>query len=37
MNLGIWLEEKYGKDSMAILVDEGSGMTNFYGEVRANI
>lgn len=35
MNLGIWLEEKYGKDSVAMLVDEGSGMEHLWGQLYA--
>ncbi|ORY35731.1 hypothetical protein BCR39DRAFT_511770 [Naematelia encephala] len=35
LNLGIWLEEKYGKDSFAILVDEGSGLYEAWGQVFA--
>jgi Gly-Xaa carboxypeptidase len=31
--LGKYLEEKYGRDSMLMLVDEGSGMTERYGQV----
>jgi len=31
--LGQWLEEKYGKDSMALLIDEGSGIEDFFGQV----
>lgn len=34
-NLNKWLEEKYGQDSMAILVDEGSGMIPMYGQLFA--
>jgi Gly-Xaa carboxypeptidase len=33
-NLGYWIEDKYGKDSMCMLVDEGSGMTEVWGQVR---
>ncbi len=32
-NLAQWLEEKYGPDSMAMLVDEGSGLTDLWGQV----
>jgi acetylornithine deacetylase/succinyl-diaminopimelate desuccinylase-like protein len=35
MNLGIWLEEKYGKDSVAMLVDEGSNMEFLWGQLYA--
>lgn len=35
MNLGIWLEEKYGKDSIAMLVDEGSNMEFLWGQLYA--
>ncbi|WVR09460.1 hypothetical protein IAU60_006527 [Kwoniella sp. DSM 27419] len=34
-NMNIWLEGKYGKDSMAILVDEGNGMTEMWGQLVA--
>jgi len=30
--LNEWLEAKYGADSMAILVDEGSGIVDVYGQ-----
>ncbi|KAJ9105002.1 hypothetical protein QFC20_004443 [Naganishia adeliensis] len=33
--LGKYLEEKYGRDSMLMLVDEGSGMTERYGQTFA--
>ena len=32
-NLGQWLEAKYGSDSMAMLVDEGNGVSNLWGQV----
>lgn len=32
--LGQWIEEKYGKDSISMLVDEGSGISESWGEVR---
>ena len=35
MNLGIWLEEKYGKDSISMLVDEGSNMEFLWGQLYA--
>jgi len=35
LNLGIWLEEKYGKDSIAMLVDEGSNMQYLWGQLYA--
>jgi Gly-Xaa carboxypeptidase len=34
-NLGIWLEEKYGKDSIAMLVDEGSNAQYLWGQLFA--
>lgn len=34
MALGHYLEEKYGKDSMLMLVDEGSGLEERFGQVR---
>jgi Gly-Xaa carboxypeptidase len=34
MALGKHLEERYGKDSMLMLVDEGSGLEERYGQVR---
>ncbi|WVQ79778.1 hypothetical protein IAT38_001878 [Cryptococcus sp. DSM 104549] len=36
LNLGFWLEEKYGKDSISILVDEGNGVTESWGQLFAN-
>ncbi|KAL7422371.1 hypothetical protein Q5752_003017 [Cryptotrichosporon argae] len=30
-HLGQWIEHKYGKDSIAMLVDEGSGVTELWG------
>ncbi|GHJ90046.1 hypothetical protein NliqN6_6448 [Naganishia liquefaciens] len=35
MALGQYLEEKYGKDSMLMLVDEGSGLQERYGQMIA--
>jgi Gly-Xaa carboxypeptidase len=35
MALGKHLEERYGKDSMLMLVDEGSGLEERYGQVRS--
>lgn len=35
--LGKWLEEKYGKDSMALLIDEGSGMEELFGQVSHGV
>ena len=34
-NLGYWLVDKYGKDSMAMIVDEGSGIDEVLGQVYA--
>jgi Gly-Xaa carboxypeptidase len=34
MALGKHLEKRYGKDSMLMLVDEGSGLEERYGQVR---
>ena len=34
-NLGIWIEAKYGKDSIAMLVDEGAGMSDTWGQLYA--
>jgi hypothetical protein len=31
--LNEWIENKYGKDSIAMLVDEGSGTEDIYGQV----
>lgn len=35
MHLGKWLEEKYGPDSVAMLVDEGSNMEHLWGQLYA--
>lgn len=35
MALGQYLEEKYGKNSMLMLVDEGSGLDERFGQVRS--
>lgn len=32
-NLGQWIEKKYGPDSIAMLVDEGNGMKEVWGQV----
>lgn len=34
-SLGEWILEKYGKDSMFMLVDEGNGMSEEYGQLFA--
>ncbi|ORX38339.1 hypothetical protein BD324DRAFT_620480 [Kockovaella imperatae] len=34
-NLGLWIEAKYGKDSMAMLVDEGNGLHEMWGQLYA--
>lgn len=34
-HLAVWLEKKYGKDSMAMLVDEGSEMSTVWGQLFA--
>ncbi|WVQ95136.1 hypothetical protein IAU59_002230 [Kwoniella sp. CBS 9459] len=34
-HLGQWIEEKYGKDSMSILVDEGNGLQEAFGQLFA--
>ncbi|BEI80149.1 hypothetical protein CcaverHIS002_0106780 [Cutaneotrichosporon cavernicola] len=34
-HMGKWLEAKYGKDSMALIVDEGGGMGELFGQVFA--
>ncbi|KAK8854620.1 hypothetical protein IAR55_003359 [Kwoniella newhampshirensis] len=35
LNLGIWIEEKYGKDSIAMLVDEGNAVAEVWGQLFA--
>jgi Gly-Xaa carboxypeptidase len=35
LNIGKWLEDKYGADSMAMLIDEGSGIVDVYGQMMA--
>jgi Gly-Xaa carboxypeptidase len=35
--LNEFLEAKYGKDSMWLLVDEGNGITEQYGQVREGL
>ncbi|WRT68601.1 uncharacterized protein IL334_005579 [Kwoniella shivajii] len=34
-HLGQWIEEKYGKDSISILVDEGNGLQESWGQLFA--
>ncbi|WWC71361.1 uncharacterized protein I206_105316 [Kwoniella pini CBS 10737] len=34
-HLGQWIEEKYGKDSISILVDEGNGLAEAWGQLFA--
>ncbi|OCF32697.1 Gly-Xaa carboxypeptidase [Kwoniella heveanensis BCC8398] len=34
-HLGQWIEEKYGKDSISILVDEGNGLQEVFGQLFA--
>ncbi|KLT39355.1 Zn-dependent exopeptidase [Cutaneotrichosporon oleaginosum] len=34
-HIGQWLEAKYGKDSMALIVDEGGGMAEVRGQMFA--
>ncbi|WVQ72089.1 hypothetical protein IAR50_001634 [Cryptococcus sp. DSM 104548] len=34
-HIGQWLEDKYGKDSMAMLVDEGNGVQEVWGQLFA--
>jgi Gly-Xaa carboxypeptidase len=34
-HMGQWLEAKYGKESMALIVDEGGGMGEVYGQMFA--
>ncbi|WWD19241.1 hypothetical protein CI109_103699 [Kwoniella shandongensis] len=35
LHLGQWIEEKYGKDSIAMLVDEGNGVSEVWGQLFA--
>ncbi|WVO21424.1 uncharacterized protein IAS62_002732 [Cryptococcus decagattii] len=35
LNINQWLEEKYGKDSMALLIDEGGGIESAWGQLFA--
>ncbi|TYJ52125.1 hypothetical protein B9479_007279 [Cryptococcus floricola] len=34
-HIGQWLEDKYGKDSIALLVDEGNGVQEVWGQLFA--
>ncbi|WWD02188.1 hypothetical protein V865_000226 [Kwoniella europaea PYCC6329] len=34
-NLNQWIEDKYGKDSIAMLIDEGSGLEEVWGQLFA--
>ncbi|WWC63515.1 uncharacterized protein I303_106118 [Kwoniella dejecticola CBS 10117] len=34
-HLGQWIEEKYGQDSISILVDEGNGLSDAWGQLFA--
>jgi hypothetical protein len=33
LNLAKWLEDKYGKDSMSMIVDEGTGLVEVWDQV----
>lgn len=33
--MGQWLEQKYGADSMALIVDEGGGLSEVFGQMFA--
>lgn len=34
-HLAQWIEDKYGKDSVAMIVDEGMGLSHAFGELFA--